>query len=69
MVSVRGEVVGEVAAVSGWVSVAEVREGRPEGLVRVSVEGRELSSLRSGEKASRRETSDLASFLDDTPKG
>ena len=27
MVSVRGEVVGEVAAVSGWVSVAEVREG------------------------------------------
>ena len=62
MVSVRGEVVGEVAAVSGWVSVAEVREGRPEGLVRVSGEGRELSSLRS-------ETSDLASFLDDTPKG
>jgi hypothetical protein len=27
VVSVRGEVVGEVAAVGGWVSVAEVREG------------------------------------------
>ena len=53
MVSVRGEVVGEVAAVSGWVSVAEVREGRPEGLVRVSGEGRELCGRRGGGKGSR----------------